>query len=45
MATAAEAITAAAVLISDAAATPAATQSAADGRPDSNNDYAAIAMQ
>ncbi len=44
-ATAAEATTVAAVLVSDAAAMPAATQSMADGRPDDNDNSAAIAMQ
>ena len=45
-ATAAKAMTAAAVmLVSDTAATLGATQSAADGRPVSNDESAAIAMQ
>ena len=43
---AAEATAAAAVtIISNAAVTPTATQSAADGRPVGNNDSGAIAMQ
>ena len=46
MATAAEATTMAAVtLVSDAAATPAATQSVADDRPVGDNESVAIAMQ
>ncbi len=45
-ATAAEATMAVAVtLVSDAAAMPTATQSAADGRPVGDNDSAAITMQ
>jgi hypothetical protein len=44
-ATVAEATTAAAVIVSDVAVTPTATQSAANGKPDDNNDSAAIAMQ
>ena len=44
-ATAAEASLAAAVLVSNAAAMPAATKSAANGRPDGDDDSAAIAMQ
>ena len=45
-ATATEATTAAAVtLVSDAAATPAATQSAADGMPVGCDESAAITMQ
>ena len=46
MATVAEATAAAAVtLVSDSAAKPAATQSAADGRPISEDQSAAITMQ
>jgi hypothetical protein len=46
MAMAAEAITAEAVtLVSDAAAPPTATGSAADGRPDDDTGSAVIAMQ
>jgi hypothetical protein len=46
MATAAEATTAASVtLVSDAAVTPTATQSAANGGPVGDNDSAAITMQ
>ena len=46
MATVAEATMMAAVtLVSNAAATPAATQSAADGRPVGDDESAAIAMQ
>ena len=44
-ATAAEATMVVVVLVSDAAGTPTATQSAANGRPDGNNNSAAIAMQ
>jgi hypothetical protein len=46
MATVVEAMTAAALtLVSDAAAMLMATQSAADGGPDSDNSFAVIAMQ